>query len=329
MQRSPTLATVLAACVIASQSAACGLVRGGTDDLPVTGGTSGEGGSDADGPGMNGGSGGVPSSGGSLPVGGSTASEGGSGALGGTGATASTAGAGVDATAGAGGATAGAGGGATAGAGGAAAGAGGGSNRIILFDGSYESFNDWVTVRNLGPNPWRNNGDGTMTVVGATGDIQSKQKFQNVFVHLEYLAPQTGSTREPEISGSGGVFLNGSYGLRITDSYGLPPTVLSCGSVYGLTAPLEVACHELGMWNTYEIEFRAPTCDDARATTVVIPARFVDVKLNGTLIHRNVDVLQPTQAGHAESCEPRGLRLQDLGTLRPVSFRNIWAIARN
>jgi hypothetical protein len=345
MQESPTLAMLLTVWAIASQSAACGLMRSGTDDLPVTGGTNGEGGSD---PGGTGGGGGVPSSGGSPPMGGSTGSEGGSGALGGTagaggatagagGATAgaggATAGAG-GATAGAGGATAGAGGatagagGATAGAGGATAGAGGAASRIILFDGSHESFNDWVTVRNLGPNPWRNNGDGTMTVVSLTGDIQSKQKFRNVFVHLEYLAPQTPGAALPQMAITSGVFLHGSYGLRITDSHGLPPTVQSCGSVYGFTAPLEVACHERGVWNTYEIEFQAPTCDDD-PTTIVTPARFVEVTLNDTLIHRNVDVLMQTQAGQIPSCEPRGLLLQDIGSLLPVSFRNIWAIARN
>jgi hypothetical protein len=125
------------------------------------------------------------------------------------------------------------------------------------------------------------------------------------------------------------VFLNGSYGLRITDSYGLPPTDQSCGSVYGVTAPLEVACHELGVWNRYEIEFGAPTCDDEDPTTILTPAQFVDVKLNGTLIHRNVDVLQSTERGLPQSCEPRGLLLQDIPTLLPVSFRNIWAVRRD
>jgi hypothetical protein len=217
----------------------------------------------------------------------------------------------------------------TAGAGGETGGAGEAS-KDILFEGSPASFDDWVSVRNGGRNPWKNNGDGTMTVAATTGDIQSRQQFQNVFVHLEYLTPQTPDDTGSEIgNASGDVFLNGSYGLRMTNSHGLPPTVVSCGSVYGYHAPLEVACHELGAWNTFEIEFQAATCDDESATTIERPARFIQVKLNGTPIHRNVDVLQPTQAGQHENCAPRGLRLQDYGVSLPVSFRNIWAIRRD
>jgi hypothetical protein len=167
-----------------------------------------------------------------------------------------------------------------------------------------------------------------MTVVGNTGDIHSTQKFLNVFVHVEYLAPQL-QIREDELQGGSGVFLHDAYGLRIADSYGLPPRDRSCGAVFGLTAPLVVACHELGMWNTFEIEFQAPICDPDATGKVVTPARFVEVTLNGTLIHRNVDVLQRTQAGQLESCEPRGLLLQDRAATLPVSFRNIWAIPRD
>jgi hypothetical protein len=308
-----TLASrLLAALVISWQCSACGgSTRTGAADLPAAGSTSerdGAGGSETDRPGV---SEGLPSSGG-TPVGGSTAGAGGSVFLGGAGGMVGTAGVGAE----------------TGGAGGTG-GAAGAPSKIILFDGSSESFKTWVSVRNQLPNPWQNNGDGTMTVASTTGDIRSKQQFQNVFVHLEYLTPQTHRDRYSELdSANGDVFLNESYGLRITDSYGLLPTAHSCGAVFGYHAPLEVACHELGLWNTYEIEFQAPTCDGDYPTRISTPARFVEVKLNGTLIHRNVDVLQQTQAGLAEGCEPRGLRLQDYAGLLPLSFRNIWAIPR-
>jgi hypothetical protein len=257
-----------------------------------------------DGPGATGGSGGLPGSGGSS--GGSVAGEGGSAVMGGAGGVAGA-----------------------AAAGGESGGAGGEPSKVILFDGSPESFNDWTSIRIRGVNPWKNNGDGTMSVVGGTGDIESVQLFRNVFVHLEYLTPQMPDTGSEIGNASGDVFLNGSYGLRMTNSHGLPPTVLSCGSVYGYHAPLEVACHELGVWNTFEIEFQAPTCDDGSSTTIEQPARFIEVRLNGTTIHRDVDVLQPTQAGHPESCEPRAVRLQDYAAVVPASFRNIWAIRRD
>jgi len=172
-----------------------------------------------------------------------------------------------------------------------------------------------------------------MTVKDSTGDIQSKPTFQNVFVHLEYMTPKSSFAGGGQSQGNSGVLLNGSYELQILAleafANGLLPTEVTCGAVYGLTAPLEVACHDEEVWNTYEIEFRAPTCDVNDPTRVVTHARFVEVKLNGALIHRNVDVLQQTTAGQQEGCQARGVRLQDWSSIQPVSFRNIWAIARD
>jgi hypothetical protein len=216
-----------------------------------------------------------------------------------------------------------------AGAGGTG-GADGEATKIILFDGSQESFDGWDSLRSRGVNPWKLNDDGTMTVGPAQGEIQSKQTFRNVFVHLEYKIPYVS---EPAVDRHGrcnsGVLLNGSYELQIIDlnSLGLEPADHVCGAVYGVRSPLEVACHDQDVWNTYEIEFQAPICNaDSKIST---PARFVEVKLNGTLIHQNVDVLTPTLSGHAESCERRGLLLQDWSSIVPASFRNIWAIARD
>jgi hypothetical protein len=223
--------------------------------------------------------------------------------------------------------------GSTAGAGGGSAGAGEIEKKIILFDGSEEGFSSWTSIRNSSANPWRNNGDGTMTVVATTGDIQSKQTFRDVFVHLEYATPRVPANAGNE-AGNSGVLLNGSYELQILDrdAFGMAPAALTeafCGAVYGLISPLELACYEAEVWNTYEIEFQAPICDEGNSRQVVTPARFIAVRLNGTLIHRNVDVPHQTQSGQDEGCEPRGLRLQDWSSVLPVSFRNIWAIPRN
>jgi hypothetical protein len=260
---------------------------------------------------VTGGSGGLPSASGGSSEGGSTAAEGGSTAAeGGTGGV-----------------------GGTAGTGGGTGGVGEEPEKVVLFDGSSESFGQWVSVRDGRTlNPWKLNDDGTMTVQSTTGDIESKRKFRDVFVHVEYVTPEFPSNVNPSghERGNSGVVLNGSYELQIIDlaAFGLEPTPTVCGAVYGVTAPLYVACHEQTVWNTYEIEFQAPICDDSNLTMVKAPARFVEVKLNGTVIHRNVDVLGPTLAGQAESCDRRGLRLQDWATYLPVSFRNIWAIPR-
>jgi hypothetical protein len=301
---------VSAALVIASQSYACGGSSRTGPDLPAAGSPSdngGAGGSEPAGPAGPAGSGGLPSSGGGPAVGGSTASEGGTGVVAGT---------------------AGAAGG-TAGAAGGSGGAAQEPNKIVLFDGSSDSFQrEWASVRNGNVNPWKYNADGTMTVTGGTGDIRSKQKFRDVFVHLEYLTQKVTLSSSVHERSNSGVLLNGSYELQIIDSSVLEPAIMTCGAVYGVVGPLEIACHEAGVWNTYEIEFQAPTCEGG-PTTVKTPARFVEVKLNGTLIHRAVDVLRETQAGQRQSCEPQGLLLQDWASILPASFRNIWVIPRD
>jgi hypothetical protein len=217
----------------------------------------------------------------------------------------------------------------TAGAAGSMGGAGEEPNKIALFDGSSDSFQrEWASVRNGDVNPWKYDANGTMTVLGGTGDIRSKQKFRDVFVHLEYLTQKVTSGSSVHERSNSGVLLNGSYELQIIDSSVLEPSIMTCGAVYGVVGPLEIACHEAGVWNTYEIEFQAPTCEGG-PTMVKTPARFVEVKLNGTLIHRDVDVLRETQAGQNQSCEPQGLLLQDWASILPASFRNIWVIPRD
>jgi hypothetical protein len=307
MQSSPARTWLLVTLTITAQLTACGLVRSGTPDFSSAGSSNDNGGAQTDGPAQTAGGAGMP--GGNASLGGSANSEGGSASLGGGG-------------------TAGIGGAGGESAGGESGGAVEEPAKIILFDGSKESFDGWISIRNRGANPWKDNGDGTMTVGTAAGDIESKQAFRNVFVHFEYVTPKLSINGGGQERGNSGVLLNGSYELQIVslEAFDPQPTEATCGAVFGLTAPLQVACHEEEVWNTYEVEFQAPLCTGTNVTT---PARFVEVKLNDTVIHRNVDVRQPTVGAGNESCEPRGLRLQDWSTLLPVTFRNIWAIRRD
>lgn len=207
-------------------------------------------------------------------------------------------------------------------------GTGGEPNKIVLFDGTPESFNNWY-ARNGGTNsanPWTYNDDGTMTPRG--DDILSKMPFTNVFVHVEYVTLKFNYSpnAEPQLRGNSGVFLHGSYELAVIDSFGRPPANDLCGSVYARVAPLVSACNAGGEWNTCDIEFRASECANGVKTA---NARFVEVKLNGILIHEDVEVSDATQAGLSETCSPRGVLLQSHATSTPVTFRNIWAIARD
>jgi hypothetical protein len=226
----------------------------------------------------------------------------------------------------------GSGGSAGSGGSGGASGSGGSGgmpedpNKKVLFDGSPATFNAWKSVRNGGANPWQNNGDGTMTVKTNTGDIQTAETFNDVFVHLEYMTPKITSAGGGQERGNSGVYMKGSYEAQVLDTYGLPPASDGCGAIYGISAPLKVACFDAEEWNVYEIEFKANTCQGGQKSGNAV---FTEVKLNGEVVQQNVAVPGTTQAGQPESCDPKGILLQDHSSILPVTFRNIWVIPRN
>ena len=217
------------------------------------------------------------------------------------------------------------------GGGGGGGGEGGGENKVVLFDGTADTFDGWASIfrPNLA-NPWRNNGDGTMTVLAGTGDIQSKTKFQSLFVHVEYMTRAVDASGPPlseATRSDSGVLLKGSYEMQIVDTYGQAPAIDGCGAVHKVRAPLVTACLMGGQWNTYEIEFQAPVCDAQGQKTA--NARIVMATLNGTIVQQNVEVPSPTEGGQDETCNPAGLRLQDRASFAPIIYRNIWVIPRN
>ncbi len=280
---------------------------------------------------------------------GSSAAGSGSGGTGGpitTGGTSATAGAGngqagSQTSAGSGGAGGGGGmgsggGGGAGGMGGAAGGTGGGATgfcgseagKVILFDGTDATFKSWYP-RNGGvnsPNPWTNNGDGSMTVKNGGGDILTKMPFTNVCLHVEYRAPKIDSPpADVQQRGNSGVYLKGSYEMQVLDTFGLAVENDYCGAVYKISPPLVSACKMGGEWNAYDIEFQGNVCTNGTKTT---NAKFIKVNLNDVNVQNNVVADHTTQAGMDETCDPRGVLLQDHGTIVPVSFRNIWAIPR-
>ena len=200
------------------------------------------------------------------------------------------------------------------------------ANKVVLLDSSATSFNSWASVRNGANNPWKNNGDGSMTVITGTGDIQSKQKFQDVFLHVEYKTPMMPASATGQERGNSGIYLKGSYEMQVLDTYGQAPAIDGCGALYSIKAPLVTACYQQEMWNTYEIEFKAQVCNAQGQKTA--NARMVKVTLNGMLVHQDVEASHTTTAGQPEDCAPKGILLQNHSSVLPVSYRNIWVIPR-
>lgn len=230
-----------------------------------------------------------------------------------------------------GGSTGGTGTGGSTGGTGTGGGGGGGSGeagKVVLYDGTADSFKAWYPRNGKAsdPNPWTNNADGTMTVKGGTGDIISKQAFQDVFLHVEYKNPPiVGNPADLQARGNSGVYLKGSYELQVLDTFGLEPMDDGCGAIYKIAKPLVTACKKDEQWNTYEIEFKANACANGAKTGNAV---FPEVKLNTMVVHTNVTAGRTTEGGLPETCEPRGVLLQDHYTQVPVTFRNIWVIPR-
>ncbi len=203
-------------------------------------------------------------------------------------------------------------------------GAGGGepAGKIVIFDG--KNLNEWISTRNGGPAPWTIANDGSMEVVPGTGDIITKQKWEDLFVHVEYKTPMLPASVGGQDRGNSGVYLKGAYELQVLDTYGQPPQNDGCGSVYEVSAPLVVACFKEEIWNAYDIEFKAPDYD--ANGTKLSNAVVVSAKLNDVLVQTNVDVPGTTRAGLPEAPGPAGLMLQDHGNR--LWFRNIWVIPR-
>jgi hypothetical protein len=190
-------------------------------------------------------------------------------------------------------------------------------NAVVLFDG--KSLDGWVQ-RGDGKSPvkWTIE-DGGMQVKG--GDIHSKEKFDGKFkLHVEFRVPH-----EPKNKGQGkgnsGVYVQGRYEVQILDSYGLKPGMGDCGAVYGIAIPKANACKVPTIWQSYDIEFTAPTMKEGKK----VEGRMTVIH-NGVRIHDNIALTKDntTSGMGGDIYKPGPIMLQDHG--HPVQFRNIWVV---
>ena len=199
---------------------------------------------------------------------------------------------------------------------------------IVLFDG--QSLEGWTKRDGKSPAHWKLLPGGIMQVPGG-GDIITKQKFAGKFLlHVEFRVPYM-----PKASGQGrgnsGIYLQGRYEVQVLDSYGLKSQNNDCGGIYSVAAPLVNACKAPTVWQSYDILFQAPRCDDGK---MVSPA-IMTVHHNGVLIHdkqrlarkkgdKEEFVTNTTAGMGGDPCSPGPILLQDHGN--PVQYRNIWLV---
>jgi hypothetical protein len=202
------------------------------------------------------------------------------------------------------------------------------SDAVVLFDG--KNLDQWVNVKSGGAAGWEVH-DGILTVNKAAGNIETKQKFNDYQLHLEWRVPEN-VTGEGQARGNSGLFLastgkgDAGYELQIMDSYNNKTYVNGqAGAVYKQYAPLANAMRKPGEWQSYDIVWTAPTFNaDGSVRT---PAR-VTAFHNGVLVQNDFELKGETlYIGQPvyKAYDTAPIKLQAHGDPSPpISFRNIW-----
>jgi Domain of Unknown Function (DUF1080) len=205
------------------------------------------------------------------------------------------------------------------------------SDAIILFDGKNED--EWVSAQDHTPAQWVV-ADGIFTVKKGSGggNIETKRKFKNYQLHVEFRIPEN-ITGSGQGRGNSGVFLastgpgDDGYELQVLDAYNNPTYVNGQGgSIYKQSPPLVNPARKPGEWQSYDVVWTAPTFnDDASLKT---PAN-VTVLFNGVLVQNHFELKgQTLYIGQPfyKKYDGAPIKLQAHGDKsEPLSYRNIWA----
>ena len=202
------------------------------------------------------------------------------------------------------------------------------SDAIHLFDG--KNLDEWVLTKDKSPARWKV-GDGVITVDKSVGNIETKRRFTNYQLHLEWRIPSD-ITGTDQGRGNSGVFLASTgdgdegYELQILDSY-VNKTYVNgqAGAIYKQSIPLVNASRKPGEWQSYDIVWTAPTF--AADGSVKTPA-FVTAFHNGVLVQSHFALTGETRyigTPEYKKYETAPIKLQSHGDKsEPISFRNIW-----
>lgn len=191
---------------------------------------------------------------------------------------------------------------------------------------------NWTLASDISGDPRH---EKTLSAVPGTGILANtdpKPNGVNLFtswehgdieIDLEFLLP---------VGSNSGIYLQSRYEVQLFDSWGVAqPTFSDCGGIYQRylkdkkkgyegTAPKVNASRAPGLWQRLHIVFKAPRFNAAGKK--IDNARFLEVSLNGYLIHENVEVTGPTRsAAHSDEQALAPLMIQ--GDHGSVAFRNI------
>ena len=181
---------------------------------------------------------------------------------------------------------------------------------IVLFDGS--NVDAWNGTKLL---------EGGLLKEGG----ETKQKFTDYQLHVEFALPFKPFARQQE-RGNSGVYSQHRYETQVLDSFGVMGMDNQCGGIYTKSAPLVNMAYPPLTWQTYDIEFTAARYEEGKRKSDAI----ITVKHNGVLIHDHFKIDGPTGGGQKEdpkdAVQTGPLYLQEHGN--PVTYRNIWIVEK-
>jgi hypothetical protein len=176
---------------------------------------------------------------------------------------------------------------------------------IVLFDGRPS---DQLVEPKLSP----------------SGDLlagtETRGAWNHFRLHGEFRLPYKPLARG-QARGNSGFYLQGRYEVQVLDSFGLEGVENECGSLYRTRRPNLNMCLPPLQWQTYDMEFHAPTFD---AEGRKVEDMRITVWHNGVVIHQEQSIPGKTGAGKPEGPTPLPIKLQDHGN--PVVFRNLWLV---
>ncbi len=175
--------------------------------------------------------------------------------------------------------------------------------------------------------------DGVMvsTPKGNRNHIVSKLHFRDADIHVEFMLPEKGP-------GNSGVYIHGNYEVQILNSHGKKkPTQEDAGAVYGFSKPLVNACRKPGVWQVFDIRYRAPRRDESGK---IVQKGTVTVWFNGKKVQDEASFGEPRSVYHPfrfgttpylkkiwarqKKTMTGPVFLQDHHN--PVKFRNVWVL---
>lgn len=161
---------------------------------------------------------------------------------------------------------------------------------------------------------------------GEEFDLFTKQEYGDMDLSLEFMLGKGSNS---------GIYLQSRYEIQLYDSWGVKnPRFYDCGGVYQRRdlskpdgqnqyegyAPRHNTYKAPGLWNKMEISYKAPRFD--RDGNKIGNATLIYVKLNGIVIHENVEMSGPTGGAVSEE-EVAMAPLRFQGDHGSVAFRNI------